>query len=183
MPIDRLPAEPVALICAVTADAEDTLVRAEECLAFRFGPIQLRSGSYSFDEYTTYYRKEMGSGLLKRLICFRDRVDPARLPAFKLRTMELEREMARRREEKWMRRANIDPGLVSVESLVLATTKYCGHRVCIASGLYAEVTLLYQKGRYSPLPWTYPDYRSEEVQRFLLKVRGCLMQERRPPQA
>ena len=183
MPVDLLPAEPVALICAVTADAEDTLVQAEERLASCIGPVRLRSGSYLFDEYTTYYQEEMGSGLIKRLTCFRERIDPALLPEIKLRTMELEKEMARRRGGRFLRRANIDPGLVSIESLVLATTKCRGHRICIGTGLYAEVTLLYQKGRYSPLPWTYPDYRSEEVQRFLLEVRGRLMQERRPPQA
>ena len=74
------------------------------------------------------------------------------------------------------RRANIDPGLLSIESLVLATTKYAGHRVCIAPQLYAEVTLLYQRGRYRPLEWTYPDYQGDAVQRFLLDVRPWLLE-------
>ena len=57
------------------------------------------------------------------------------------------------------RTVNIDPGLLSEESLVLATTKASGHRVAIATGLWAEVTLRFERGEYRPLPWTYPDYR------------------------
>ena len=69
-------------------------------------------------------------------------------------------------------------GLVSVESLVLATTKHAGHRIAIGSGIYAEVTLLFERGRYAPLPWTYADYRTEEVQSFLLAIRGELLARR-----
>jgi hypothetical protein len=92
--------------------------------------------------------------------------------------MELERQMGQEKEGEIHRRANIDPGLVSIESLVLATTKYSGHRICIGPSLFAEVTLLYQKGMYRPMEWTYPDYRSREVQDFLQEVRAHLMAKR-----
>jgi hypothetical protein len=76
------------------------------------------------------------------------------------------------------RRANIDPGLVTIESLVLASTKYSGHRICIGPGLYAETTLLFQKGQYRPLEWTYQDYRTEAAQAFLLAIRAWLLRLR-----
>ena len=86
--------------------------------------------------------------------------------------------MARATEDTLQRRANIDPGLLSIESLVLATSKYSGHRICIAPQLYAELTLLYQKGRYQPFAWTYLDYQSETLQDFLLESRTWLMATR-----
>ncbi len=90
-----------------------------------------------------------------------------------------ERELANATSEGAVRRrANIDPGLVTEQSLVLATTKYSGHRICIAPGLYAEITLLYQRGSYAPQQWTYADYRSKEVLQFLLEIRSYLMQQR-----
>ena len=113
----------------------------------------------------------MGARLSKQLVCFAERIDPAELAAVKAQTMALERAMSRGQ----CRRANIDPGLLSIENLVLATTKCAGHRICIAPQLYAEVTLLYQRGRYRPLEWTYPDYQGDAVQGFLLEVRPWLL--------
>jgi len=178
MPVDPLPVEPVALICAIMADSETALTAARSALDDRFGPIHRQSRIYPFS-YTAYYEPEMGSDLIKQLLCFERRIDPAELPACKRGTMMLEKEMGRREGNRILRRVNIDPGLVSLESLVLATTKYCGHRICIAPALYAEVTLLFRNGRYAPLGWTYPDYRTGEVQEFLLEVRGELLKERR----
>ena len=172
MPIDLQPSTPVALVCAVLADSTETLVAAKERLAECFGPLRAESAIYDFD-FTSYY-EAMGAGLCKQLVCFAERIDPAELAAVKAQTMALERAMSRGQ----CRRANIDPGLLSIESLVLATTKYSGHRVCIAPQLYAEVTLLYQRGRYRPLEWTYPDYQGDTVQRFLLDVRPWLLAAR-----
>jgi hypothetical protein len=178
VPVDLLPVEPVALICAVMADGEVTLDAARTILGDRFGPIRRQSRIYPFS-CTAYYAAEMGRDLSKQLLCFARRVDPAELPEVKRCTMALEKRMGQRAGNRILRRANIDPGLVSLESLVLATTKHRGHRICIASALYAEVTLLFRNGRYAPLEWTYPDYRTGEVQEFLLEVRDELLAERR----
>lgn len=182
MPVDLQPVEPVALVFAVTADAESTLTQARENLIAAFGQLSHQSPVYPFD-YTTYYESEMGPNLIKQLFGFADRIDPAELPRIKQRAMELEREIGRTVDGNLLRRANLDPGLLSVESLVLATTKYSGHRICIAPALYAEVTLLFQKGRYAPLEWTYPDYQTQTVQDFLLEFRAELLAERRARKA
>ena len=170
MPIDLQPSTSVALVCAILADSDDTFADAKIGLIECFGPLRTTSATYDFD-FTAYYEAEMGAGLRKQLVCFAERIDPAELAAVKAQTMALERAMSRGQ----CRRANIDPGLLSIESLVLATTKYAGHRICIAPQLYAEVTLLYQRGRYRPLEWTYPDYQGDVVQSFLLDVRPWLL--------
>ena len=155
------------------ADSAETLAAAKERLAECFGLLRAASTTYEFD-FTAYYEAEMGAGLCKQLVCFAERIDPAELATVKAQTMALERTMSRGQ----CRRANIDPGLLSIESLVLATTKCAGHRICIAPQLYAEVTLLYQRGCYQPLEWTYPDYRSDAVQHFLLDMRSWLLRVR-----
>jgi len=180
MPIDLRPPPPTALIAAIMAPDEQVLVQAGELLAARVAPLRAVGPVYAFD-YSSYYEREMGFGLLKQLVCFEGLVDPAVLVEVKRRMMELERELGREEEGRVRRRANIDPGLVTIESLVLATTKYSGHRICIGPGLYAETTLLFQKGRYQPLEWTYQDYRTELAQAFLLEIRAWLLPRRLSP--
>ena len=177
MPIELQPTLPVALVFAVLADDEETLAAAKQQLSQRFGALHATSEIYPFD-FTAYYEKEMGPGLQKQLVCCAERVDPSTLAAIKTQTIELERQLAKKTSDTLSRRANIDPGLLSIESLVLATSKYSGHRICIAPQLYAELTLLYQKGHYRPMAWTYLDYQGETAQRFLLETRAWLMANR-----
>ena len=178
MPIVEQPVESVALVFAVLCHDASQLSRTSMQLEDLFGNIQTRSEVFPFD-FSTYYSEEMGDGLIKQLLRITAPVDPAVLYDIKRRTMQLERELAESTRGALRRRANVDPGLVSVESLVLATTKYSGHRICIGPGLFAETTLLFQKGRCQPMQWTYPDYKTPVVQNFLLNVRGGLLQRRR----
>ena len=176
MPIQAT--SPATLICAVLGGGQQILDEAAKRLAGCFGPVRQHSATYDFD-YTDYYEGEMGRGLIKQLCWFEQPVAPELLPSVKLQTMKIESELA---DTTWegevRRRANIDPGLVTVQSLVLASTKYSGHRICIGPSLFAEVTLLFQKGGCRPFDWTYPDYRSDTVQRFLLEIRQDLLERR-----
>jgi len=67
------------------------------------------------------------------------------------------------------------PYPLTAASLVLATTKDRAHRICLHEGIHAEVTLLYERGGFRPLPWTYPDYRSAEVRSFFERARGLIL--------
>ena len=46
------------------------------------------------------------------------------------------------------RRVNLDPGLLSLANLILATTKNRSHRIPLFDGIYAELTLLYAKKQF-----------------------------------
>ena len=179
MPVDLQPTPQAALVCAVLAPSRETIDESVSRLARQLGPVADHSHPYDFD-YTSYYEAEMGAGLIKQLFRFERSVSLDHLAQIKTETIALERAMAREEKDQEVRRAaNIDPGLVSVEGLVLATTKYSGHRICIAPGLYAETTLLFTKqGSCTPLEWTYPDYRREDVQDFLLQTRALVLQQR-----
>ncbi|MBN2314820.1 MAG: DUF4416 family protein, partial [Sedimentisphaerales bacterium] len=61
--------------------------------------------------------------------------------------------------------------------LVLATTKNYSHRIYIGNKMYAEVTLIFEKGRWQPLPYTYPDYREQYYFDFFEKVRAQLLEQ------
>jgi len=109
--------------------------------------------------FTGYYEKEMGTSLFRRWGCSRRLVPQDQLATIKLKTNELET----RWEVEGQRQVNVDPGILSAERLVLATGKNYIHRIYLGSGVYGDLTLIYSKGSYRPLPWTYPDYQVPET--------------------
>lgn len=114
-------------------------------------------------EYTDYYCEEMGKPLWRCFFAFAELVPPDRLAEIKLLTNRIEAGFSTDRR----RNVNLDPGLISLDRLVLASTKDNGRRIPLAKGIYGEVTLVYIDKAFRPLEWTYPDYRSDEY-RFLL---------------
>jgi hypothetical protein len=69
------------------------------------------------------------------------------------------------------RRVNIDPGYLAGAKFVLLTGKDYSHRLYLGEGIYGEVTLVVQRGGFSPLPWTYPDYGSQPLLGILDQLR------------
>ena len=137
-----------------------------DVLEREFGPIDAVTEPFPFD-YTDYYVPEMGEGIERFFISFSYLVQPDSLSSIKERTNEIEKE--------WMvdgkRSINLDPGLLSDASVILATTKNRAHRIAIGRSLYAELTLIYQNRRFESFPWTYADYRSEKVESVLYGFR------------
>lgn len=138
-----------------------------ERLSKAFGDIDMISPWFPFDD-TDYYEPEMGKMLQRRMVTFTELVDPGRLACIKIGTNAIENDFL----ENDKRLVNIDPGLLSHERFVLATGKNFTHRIYIGLHVYADLTLIYQQGRFQPLPWTYPDYRRENLQDFLIRVRN-----------
>ena len=148
---------PVKLIASLLAAGPAALEAARAALAGRLGAIDFQSELLPFD-HTDYYAAELGTGLVRQVVTFAPLALPSDLPAVKLTTNEIEQAMA----EDGRRTVNIDPGYVSLAKLVLATTKDHAHRLYLGLGIYGEVTLAYQGGRFRPWPWTYPDYAGEQ---------------------
>jgi len=138
----------------------------EKVLVDRFGPVDYRSRILPFD-FTDYYRGEMGGDLLRYFLSFAEHVDPAELPAIKHATNEIEERLS----VSGNRRVNLDPGLLDLSRLILATTKDNAHRIPLRNGIYGEITLMYRKKDFVSLDWTYPDYRSEEYREILRNIR------------
>lgn len=160
------PAQPAKLVVALLLGAKQLLPQIVAPLKQAFGALDMVSPWMDF-EYTHYYQSEMGAPLYRRVLVFKRLIDQQQLAHIKCRTNELEQALA----VKGQRRVNIDPGYLLYERFVLATGKNYAHRIYIGKGIYADLTLIYQKGAYQPLAWTYPDYKATEMQTFLAKIR------------
>lgn len=172
------PHYPVVLLLAAFSRHEAALDWACQQAVRLWGPIQLASEVFAFDN-TGYYGATMGTGLKKVLFAFRDLVDPAMLAKAKHQTNEWEEQYCRQYGGEELRPLNLDPGYVTEAKLVLATTKDRDHRIYLAQGIYAEVTLYYQRDRgWQSRDWTYPDYRSAACHEFLTRCRNFLREKK-----
>ena len=163
----------VAVLASDPAGGQELLERLEQ----RFGPSDWASPPLPFT-YTRYYDREMGGPITRYFLSFRDLVDPQRLAGVKLETNRMEQELSR----DGRRRVNLDPGLLSLSRFVLASTKPSAHRIALAEGIYAEVTLIFERGGFRPLEWTYPDYCSAEYLEILNRIRALLKAQLHPAQ-
>lgn len=136
-------------------------------LSAEWGQMDYRSPPIPFD-YTHYYDEEMGTPITRTFVSFSRLVDPSCLAAVKTRTNALED----RFRDGAARRVNLDPGLLALSRFTLATTKENAHRVPLSHGIYVEVTLLFAKGTFHPLEWTYPDFRSPAYLHALNEIRA-----------
>src|SRR5262249_32196457 len=145
----------------------DLLTEAAAALRERFGPIDASSTATPWNA-STYYDVEMGENLQRQFVSFERLVRPGKLAGIKQMTNEM--------ETAWQvdsrRRVNIDPGYVATLKVVLATTKDAGHRVYLSRGIYAEVTLQFRHGSFTPVPHTYPDYAAANAVAFFNQVRA-----------
>ncbi len=149
---------PVLFFASLLFNTRVSTPDVEEELIHLLGPIQHRSAIQTFI-HSDYYAKEMGKNLGRYFLLFESLTSREQLPEVKLRTTEMEMHSA----SDGKRTINIDPGYIALEHVVLATTKGYAHRLYLGKGIFGDLTLIYQNGTYHGLPWTYPDYRSDEV--------------------
>ena len=169
---------PVKLIVGILGSDERCLAAARSGLESAIGPIDLVSDIWPFNQ-TGYYADEIGPQILRQFVSFERLIDPGELADLKHRTNALEQELAGALALPMPRPVNLDPGIIEPSKLVLATTKNYSHRIYIGRQMYAEVTLVFDKGSWRPLPHTYPDYRQQQYSDFFTKVRGRLLEQLR----
>lgn len=163
-----LPKEPMPakLVVSVFLQEKTLIEGVSEALARRMGDIDIVSPWMPFDK-TSYYEPEMGAPLFRRMLIFKPLIEQERLAEIKGFTNSLEQQYLLENR----RRVNIDPGYMLLERFVLATGKNFSHRIYIGHGIYADLTLIYRKGKFQVLPWTFPDYADAGMHHFLTKVR------------
>ncbi len=166
------PPKPAKLVIGLFTRKQELMTDVAGRLMECFGPIDLISPLFPFD-FTTYYEKEMGSPLFRKIFAFKCLIKQDDLSGIKLKTNAIEEVFAT--DQK--RQVNIDPGYLLMERLVLATGKNFAHRIHIGKGIYADLTLIYQKNSFQPLPWTYPDYAHDAIRNFLVLVRNKYLED------
>jgi hypothetical protein len=167
------PVEKTKLVCGMIAGDEALLDAAAERLAGHFAPVELTGETTPFD-FTEYYSAQMGPHLLRRFVAFEGVFDPVGLADAKLAANAVEGEFAARAAAGPPRPVNLDPGYVAPSKLVLASMKDFSHRIYLSRGVYAEITLQWRGGRWTPLDWTFPDYASGRYDAFLTAARDNL---------
>jgi len=166
-----MPAAPSALlIMGVLYRERPFWDKAAAQLEEFFGPPGEENLEFPFDR-TDYYAREMGERLKRVFVSFRNPVSQDGLAEIKERSLRLEDDLADTAGGGRRRRVNLDPGLLDLDRLVLATAKNFSHRICLKGGIFAEVELIFRDGRFHPLPWTYPDYRRQDTLAFFHALR------------
>jgi hypothetical protein len=169
------PFGPAKLVCGIISSEDIYFQKVEEELKANHGPVDLKSQCFPFD-LTSYYESQMGKNLRRRFLSFENLVAPERLSAIKLETNALEKRL-REELDSNRRVANIDPGILTASSLIMATTKDFSHRIPLAHGVYAHLELLFSKTGVRLLNWTYPDFKQEGYQRFFLEARRIFLRQ------
>ena len=158
--------EPAKLVVGVFLKEKSRMASVAKDLIEAFGATDMVSRWLPFD-FTTYYEREMGAPLFRRIFVFQTLIEQQALPKIKVFTNRLELTYS----ESNKRTINVDPGYMLRERFVLATGKNYSHRIYIGKHVYADLTLIYTEGRFQTLPWTYPDYCEENMLTYLEKVR------------
>ncbi|MBI2891089.1 MAG: DUF4416 family protein [Nitrospirae bacterium] len=162
------PPEPLARpFISVFAASDPPIHTALERAEAALGPALFVSQLVPFGP-TRYYEEEFGPRIVRRFALFEGWIPETDLVRIKAALMQIEdgtREANRRR-------VNLDAGLLTLSRLILASHKPAPHRLLLSSGVWAELTLVYESGEYRPLRWTYPDYASQTVRDLLRALRS-----------
>ena len=161
------PPRPAQLFFSIFSRSASLIEEAVKELELCLGPRDFESPLLPFDK-TTYYESEFGSDLVRRFVFFEKLIPQEKIVPIKHLAYKIEKNFSRQGK----RQVNIDPGYILLERLVLVTFKNFSHRIYLGDYVYAEVTLLYTKGEFRPLPWTYPDYAASEVRRLFAEARA-----------
>lgn len=156
----------VKLIAGILFSDDKFLNKSFELLRSEFGEIDYKSIHFKFD-ITDYYTSEMGDNILRIFISFKNLITPDLLADVKIQTNEIESELS----ITGKRTVNIDSGYLDYDKIVLASGKYNGNKIYLKNGIWADLTLHYQKGVYLPYPWSFPDFKKGEYNQVFLKVR------------
>lgn len=176
----QLPSRAKLFVGIIGADASFISEAQRQC-ALLWGAADLESDLFPF-ALTSYYEQEMGRGLIKKFISFKDLILRDSIASIKLGTNDLEEEI-RRKSGRSGRPVNLDPGYVTLSNVVLATTKDYRHRIYAGQGIYLENTLYYdrKKNSYAEWEWTYPDYATGPYKEFFNRLRNIYKDQLKKP--
>lgn len=164
----------VKLFTGLLGADRDLMRRAVQLLTKVFGAIDSTSLYFPFD-HTDYYEDELGADAERLFVSFEPLMDPELIADIKHQTNAIEEKLTQDLAlPENQRPVNLDPGYLSLNKIVLATTKDYSHRIYLQRGIYAEVTMRYHDGRWRPWPWTYPDFGCGQYDAYFAQLREIL---------
>ncbi|MDR0890950.1 MAG: DUF4416 family protein [Endomicrobium sp.] len=141
-------------------------------LKANFGPLDFQSKMVEFN-FTKYYNVELGDNLFRCWVSFEKLIYASSISKIKHITNGIEKELSVQKR----RTINIDPGYITLASVILVTTKNYSHRLYLSDGIYGEVSMLYKNKSFNPLEWTYKDYRTSIAMNFFSIIRNKLLKK------
>lgn len=166
--------EPVKLVVGTLYSSPEPLKESVRILQQCYGPTDMESVPFNFT-VSDYYFPEMGSPLFRKFYSFAALIQPDRLAAIKTACNEIEDSL----RTGGKRNVNLDPGYLDYDKLVLASAKYNGSKVYLAHGIWADLTLHYEKGNFRPYPWSFPDFKNDNYYQTLLSMRSIYKKQLR----
>ncbi|MFH0919887.1 MAG: DUF4416 family protein [Fibrobacterota bacterium] len=157
----------IKTIAAVLTPDQAALEKALAELAPLFGPTDFTGPLLPFD-VTDYYEKEMGGPLFRSIVSFTNPGDAGDLACHKRKTMSVEASL---RNGSGGRLVNIDTGYLDFDRMVLASVKPGPYKVYMADGIWADLTLHYEKGAFHPMPWTFADFKDGRYNKAFMRIR------------
>jgi hypothetical protein len=154
------------LFCGVLFTDKQLLIRAKELLVTKFDKIDFESGHFTFD-VSDYYKPEMGWPILRLFWSFEELINPKDIAKIKIECNEIEDQLSIKKDRK----VNLDPGYMDYDKIVLASAKYNWQKIYLDYGIFADLTLRYEKGKYIPFPWSFPDFKEGRYNKMLLRIR------------
>jgi hypothetical protein len=177
------PEEPglVKLVVGVLYSDEAMMEKGLSLLSQKYGPVDYRSPVFPFDE-TDYYVPEMGSPIFRMFVSHERLIRPGDIARIKIETNAAEDILADRPPEGQRgsrRKVNLDPGYMDYDKFVLASAKYNGQKIYLDFGIWADLTLHYEKGKFDPYPWSFPDFKSGTYDGVFMKIRQLYKAQRK----
>lgn len=165
---------PVKLVAAILHHPAANLERAYHLLEEAFSPLDFRGAFFPFQS-SDYYAPEMGEGLLRGMVSFRDLVGPGELAALKIRARGLEDTLRR----EGGRTVNIDVGYLDMFKFVLASFKGRSNKIYLSDGVWADWIMRFESGTFKAFAWTFPDFKSGIYDADLKTIRSNYKVQRR----
>ena len=153
---------------------QEMMEKSLERLQSEFGVIDYRSRVLPFD-LTDYYVPEMGSPLFRLFIALESLIKPDRIASIKCDANVLENRLS----IDGKRKVNLDPGYLDYDKVVLASAKYNGQKIYLAHGIWADLTLHFERGHFHPYPWSFPDFKKGMYDEIFLAIRRLYKQQKR----
>ena len=166
--------DPVKLFSGIIFSDDVIRESAVDELQSRYGSIDFQSQTMEFN-LTDYYVPEMGAPLFRVFIAFDKLIMPDEIAGIKCETNALEDRLA----VAGQRKVNLDPGYMDFDKIVLASAKYNGQKIYLKRGIWADLTLRFERGRFMPYPWSFPDFKTGMYEESFLEIRRLYKRQRK----
>ncbi len=133
----------------------------------KIGKIDEHSEAFPFKD-TDYYNSEMGTPIYRLFFSFESLMSPGELAKLKILCNEIEGQLL----QDGSRKVNLDIGYLDFHKMILASAKYNGQKVYLDLGIYADPTLIFEKGKFHPTENTFPDFKSGQYDEVFLGFRN-----------